>query len=99
MVVGFRTGIFGFENMATIVLGVTLLTYLNGVMNINLADAANHVTNFAGATYILTIVAAVLADTYIGRFRAVLISAWIEFLVCIEIRMDQSDYTHIYILH
>nr|GMD06601.1 GPN-loop GTPase QQT2 [Ipomoea batatas] len=76
----FILGIFGFENMATIVLGVTLLTYLNGVMNINLADAANHVTNFAGATYILTIVAAVLADTYIGRFRAVLISAWIEFL-------------------
>ncbi|XP_019166756.1 PREDICTED: protein NRT1/ PTR FAMILY 4.4-like [Ipomoea nil] len=76
----FILGIFGFENMATIVLGVTLVTYLNGVMNVNLADAANHVTNFAGATYILTIVAAVLADTYIGRFRAVLISAWIEFL-------------------
>nr|GLL45909.1 protein NRT1/ PTR FAMILY 4.5-like [Ipomoea trifida] len=74
------TGTFAFENMATIVLGLTFLTYFNGVMHFNLADAANHVTNFLGTNYILTVLIAVLADTYTGRFLAVLISAWIEFL-------------------
>lgn len=71
--------------MATIVLGVTFLTYFNGVMHFNLADSANHVTNFLGTNYILTVLIAVLADTYTGRFKAVLISAWIEFLVYIYI--------------
>ncbi|XP_019190200.1 PREDICTED: protein NRT1/ PTR FAMILY 4.5-like [Ipomoea nil] len=76
----FILGTFAFENMATIVLGLTFLTYFNGVMHFNLADAANHVTNFLGTNYILTVLIAVLADTYTGRFKAVLLSAWIEFL-------------------
>jgi peptide/histidine transporter 3/4 len=74
---------FGFENMATLALAVNLVTYFNGVMHMELADAANQLTNYMGTSYILSIVAAVLADTYIGRFKAVLIAGCFEFSVYI----------------
>ncbi|KAF3638896.1 putative E3 ubiquitin-protein ligase-like [Capsicum annuum] len=73
-------GTFACENMASFVLGVTLVTYFNGVMHYDVADAATQVTNYSGASYILTVLVAILADTYIGRFTAVLVSCWIEFL-------------------
>ncbi|OWM73002.1 protein NRT1/ PTR FAMILY 4.5-like [Punica granatum] len=71
---------FGFENTATLALSVNLITYFTGVMHFKLADGANQLTNFMGTSYILTILVAVLADTYIGRFKAALISGCIEFL-------------------
>ncbi|CAA2933781.1 NRT1 PTR FAMILY -like [Olea europaea subsp. europaea] len=73
-------GIFAFENMATLALAVNLVTYFNVVMHFDVADAATHLTNFMGTSYILTILVAFLADTYFGRFKAVLIAAIIEFL-------------------
>ncbi|OVA10956.1 Proton-dependent oligopeptide transporter family [Macleaya cordata] len=82
---GLRTSLlilatFTFENMATMALAVNLVTYFNGVMHFNLADAANILTNFMGTSYILSILVAFLADTYIGRFKAVIISVILEFL-------------------
>ncbi|KAF8409146.1 hypothetical protein HHK36_005219 [Tetracentron sinense] len=71
---------FGFENMATLALAVNLVTYFNGVMHFEIASAANVLTNFMGTCYILSIIVAFLADTYIGRFKAVLISGFVEFL-------------------
>lgn len=71
-----------FENMANLALAVNLITYFNGVMHFNLADGANDLTNLLGTSYILTIIVAFLADTYLGRFKAVLVSTFLEFLVC-----------------
>ncbi|KAL5716545.1 hypothetical protein ACHQM5_018218 [Ranunculus cassubicifolius] len=71
---------FAFENMATFALSVNFITYFVGVMHFNIADAANVLTNFVGTGYILTIAVAYFADTYIGRFRATVITAFIEFL-------------------
>ncbi|KAF8029336.1 hypothetical protein BT93_E1891 [Corymbia citriodora subsp. variegata] len=73
-------GAFSFESLATLALAVNLVTYFNGVMHFELADAANQLTNFMGTSYILSILAATLADAFIGRFKTVLISASIEFL-------------------
>ncbi|KAI6705554.1 hypothetical protein NL676_008516 [Syzygium grande] len=73
-------GALGFENMATFALAVNLVTYFNGVMHFELADAANQLTNFLGTSYILPILAAILADTFIGRCKTVLISLSVEFL-------------------
>lgn len=67
--------------MATMALAVNLIKYFTVVMHIDLADTANQLTNFMGASYILSILVAVLANTYIGRFKAGLISGFIEFLV------------------
>lgn len=72
---------FGFEQMATFALAVNFVTYFNGILHMELADAANQVTTFSGICYILSILVAILADTYIGRHKAVLISGSFEFLV------------------
>ncbi|XP_062016704.1 protein NRT1/ PTR FAMILY 4.6-like [Rosa rugosa] len=71
---------FGFENMATLALAVNLVTYFNGVMHFEISDAANQLTNFAGTGYILSILMAILADTFFGRFKTLLISACFEFV-------------------
>ncbi|KAI3741622.1 hypothetical protein L1987_59296 [Smallanthus sonchifolius] len=69
---------FAFENMANLALGVNLVTYFNGVMHYDIDEAANHVTNFLGTCYILSIIMACLADAYMGRFRTVLLAACVE---------------------
>ena len=74
-------GIFGFENMASIALAVNLVTYMNGVMHFVIADAANVVTNFTGTGYILSIAVAFFADTYIGRYKAIIFAACVECMV------------------
>ncbi|RWR96256.1 LOW QUALITY PROTEIN: Proton-dependent oligopeptide transporter family [Cinnamomum micranthum f. kanehirae] len=58
--------------MASIALAVNLVTYMNGVMHYDIADAANAVTNFTGTGYILSIAVAFFADTYIGRYKAII---------------------------
>ncbi|XP_057996987.1 protein NRT1/ PTR FAMILY 4.5-like [Hevea brasiliensis] len=73
-------GTFCFEQMATVALAVNLVTYFNGVMHFEIADAANQLTNLMGASYILSILVAFFADTYIGRWKAVMISGCIEFM-------------------
>jgi peptide/histidine transporter 3/4 len=74
-------GAFAFENMATLSLAVNLVSYFIGVMHFDLAGAANMVTNFAGVSYMLSIVVGVIADTWIGRYKSVIISGFIECLV------------------
>ncbi|KAG8365577.1 hypothetical protein BUALT_Bualt18G0119900 [Buddleja alternifolia] len=77
-------GTFAFENMATMALAVNLVTYFTMVMHFDLADAANELTNYMGVSYILTILVAFLADTYAGRFKAVLVATSIEFLASLS---------------
>ncbi|XP_027348440.1 protein NRT1/ PTR FAMILY 4.5-like [Abrus precatorius] len=69
---------FGFENMATLSLAVNLVSYFNVIMHYELADAANMVTDYMGVSYILSIAVAVIADTWIGRYKSVLISGFFE---------------------
>ncbi|XVF27423.1 hypothetical protein REPUB_Repub14bG0105500 [Reevesia pubescens] len=71
---------FAFENLANVHLAVNLVTYFIGILHFEVADAANALTNLMGTGYILSILFAVLADCYIGRFRTILISGSIEFL-------------------
>ncbi|XP_017629980.1 protein NRT1/ PTR FAMILY 4.5-like [Gossypium arboreum] len=71
---------FVFENLANLHLAVNLTTYFNGILHFQVSDAANALTNFMGTGYILSIIFAVFADTYIGRFKSILISGSIEFL-------------------
>ncbi|CAK8578622.1 unnamed protein product [Lathyrus sativus] len=73
-------GAFAFENMATLSLAVNLVSYFTGIMHYELADAANMVTNYAGVSYMLSIVVAVVADTLIGRYKSVVFSGLFECL-------------------
>ncbi|GJY64274.1 NRT1/ PTR family protein 4.5 [Tanacetum coccineum] len=71
---------FAFENMANMALQVNLVTYFNTLMHYDISDSANHLTNFMGTGYILSIIMACIADAYIGRFKTVLIAAFVECL-------------------
>ncbi|KAJ8761356.1 hypothetical protein K2173_001412 [Erythroxylum novogranatense] len=66
--------------MATLSLAVNLVTYFYGTMHFDLSDSANQLTNFMGVSYILSILMAFLADTYIGRLKIGIISGCIEFM-------------------
>ncbi|KAK6932744.1 Proton-dependent oligopeptide transporter family, partial [Dillenia turbinata] len=72
--------VLAFENVAFFALAVNLITYFTGVMHYDIADAANELTNYMGTCYILTIMNATLADTFVGRFRSIILWAFVEFL-------------------
>lgn len=82
---------FAFENMANLALAVNLVTYFNTVMHYDISDSANHLTNFMGTGYILSLIMACIADAYIGRFKTVLIAAFVECLVSLE-----HEFWHVY---
>ncbi|XAR59285.1 hypothetical protein NMG60_11015058 [Bertholletia excelsa] len=69
---------FGLENMATLAVITNLVTYFHGVMHLDISDAANQLTNFMGTSYLLCILMATLADTWIGRVKTVMISVALE---------------------
>ena len=77
------SGTFGFENLATLALAVNLVTYFMMLLHFDVAEAANHLTNFMGTSYILSVLMAILADTFIGRFKTTVIAGVLEFLVYI----------------
>lgn len=71
----------GLENLATFSLAVNSVPYFMGIMHYELEDAANMLTNYMGVSYILSILVAIVADTWIGRYKSVLFSGVFEFLV------------------
>ncbi|XP_011009674.1 PREDICTED: protein NRT1/ PTR FAMILY 4.5-like [Populus euphratica] len=85
---------FALESLATISLAVNFVTYFNGVMHFQIADAANMVTNYMGVSYILSIVAAVLADTLFGRHRTAVISGCLE-LMGLSLLAFQAHYARL----
>ncbi|XP_068666650.1 protein NRT1/ PTR FAMILY 4.5-like [Aristolochia californica] len=70
---------FAFENMAVFSIALNSITYFNGVMHFDLADAANMLTNYMGTNHILSVAVAFLADAFMGRFAAVLVAGCVEF--------------------
>ncbi|AES64052.1 putative proton-dependent oligopeptide transporter family, major facilitator superfamily [Medicago truncatula] len=70
----------GLENLATFSLAVNSVPYFMGIMHYQLEDAANMLTNYMGVSYILSILVAIVADTWIGRYKSVLFSGFFEFL-------------------
>ena len=89
------TAPFGIENRATLALAVKLTAYFNGVIHLELVDAANGLTNFLGTSYNMSILVAILADTYIGRYKA---GGCLEFVVCLQILHPTSSSNDIVIL-
>ncbi|CAK8530804.1 unnamed protein product [Lathyrus sativus] len=70
----------GLENLASFSLAANSITYFNGIMHYELEDAANMLTNYLGVSCILSILVAVFADKWIGRYKSVLFSCFFEFL-------------------
>lgn len=58
-----------------------MFTYFMKDLSFNIPGAANTVTNFMGATFILSIVGAFVSDTLISRFLTVIIFGVVEIVV------------------
>ncbi|XP_059650176.1 protein NRT1/ PTR FAMILY 4.5-like [Cornus florida] len=85
---GFRAASFMYvlvslENMAFIAMMTSLYLYFNHELHFNIAGAANTLTNFLGATFILSMVGGFVSDTYITRFHTVLLFGLVEVLALV----------------
>ncbi|KAK4746269.1 hypothetical protein SAY87_012581 [Trapa incisa] len=60
------------ERLAFFAVSVNMVQYLTMEMRQSLPAAVTHVSNWIGAAYILTLLGAFLADSYLGRFLTII---------------------------
>uniref|UniRef100_A0A7N0TDH7 Uncharacterized protein n=1 Tax=Kalanchoe fedtschenkoi TaxID=63787 RepID=A0A7N0TDH7_KALFE len=68
------------ERLSTMGIAVNLVTYLSGTMHLPSAEAANTVTDFMGTSFLLCLLGGFLADSFLGRFKTILIFALVQTL-------------------
>ncbi|XP_022145043.1 protein NRT1/ PTR FAMILY 6.2-like [Momordica charantia] len=68
------------ERLSTMGIAVNLVTYLGGVMHLPSAASANIVTDFMGTCFLLCLLGGFLADSFLGRYYTILVSASIQTL-------------------
>ncbi|KAJ0918331.1 putative proton-dependent oligopeptide transporter family, PTR2 family proton/oligopeptide symporter [Helianthus annuus] len=68
------------ERLSTMGIAVNLVTYLGGTMHLSSSASANVVTDFMGTSFLLCLLGGFLADTFLGRFKTILIFASIQTL-------------------
>ncbi|XP_075507527.1 protein NRT1/ PTR FAMILY 6.2-like [Primulina tabacum] len=56
------------ERLAFFAIAVSMMPYLAREMHQPVPDAATHITDWIGAAYVLTLLGAFLADSYLGFF-------------------------------
>uniref|UniRef100_A0A0D9VH37 Major facilitator superfamily (MFS) profile domain-containing protein n=1 Tax=Leersia perrieri TaxID=77586 RepID=A0A0D9VH37_9ORYZ len=74
----FALGMVALEMAAVAAVGSNLITYVFGEMHLPLAEAANVVTNFAGAVFLLALLGGFLADSYLGCLPTILLFSLLE---------------------
>ncbi|KAK9122997.1 hypothetical protein Sjap_012599 [Stephania japonica] len=68
------------ENMAYLGTSVNLVTYFYLYMHYDLSRSADMVTNFMGASFLLSLVGAFISDAYLSRLKTLLVFGSIEFI-------------------
>lgn len=68
------------ERMATLGIGLNLVTYLHHDMHLPIPKAANIVTNFMGTSFLTCLLGGLVADTYLGRYSTIAASSSIHVL-------------------
>ncbi|KDP32393.1 hypothetical protein JCGZ_13318 [Jatropha curcas] len=66
------------ERLATMGIGVNLVTYLIGTMHLSSATSANIVTDFMGTSFMLCLLGGFLADSFLGRYKTIAIFAVVQ---------------------
>ncbi|XP_078428803.1 major facilitator superfamily protein [Wolffia australiana] len=61
-------------------IAVNLVTYLGDTMHLPSAESANIVTDFMGTSFLLCLLGGFLADSFLGRFRTIIIFALVQTL-------------------
>ena len=59
--------------MAVNGVSINLVTFMRVVMQLDNANAAKYVSNWSGTTYVFSIVGAIIADSYWGRYKSCII--------------------------
>ncbi|GLJ31709.1 hypothetical protein SUGI_0637420 [Cryptomeria japonica] len=80
-----------FEILAFLAININLVTYFNGVMHMELSDAATMLTNFVGTTLLLSLVGGFVSDAYLNRFQTNFFSVCIE-LIGYAVLLIQAHY-------
>ncbi|XP_024967610.1 protein NRT1/ PTR FAMILY 6.2 [Cynara cardunculus var. scolymus] len=68
------------ERLSTMGIAVNLVTYLGGTMHLSSSTSANVVTDFMGTSFLLCLLGGFLADSFLGRFRTIVIFSSIQTL-------------------
>lgn len=70
------------ERFAFYGIGTNLITYLTGEMGQSMATAAENVNLWIGTASLLPLLAASLADSFLGRYLTIVIASALYILVC-----------------
>lgn len=65
-----------------------LVVYLQTVLHGSNASNAANVTTWYGASYFVPVIGAVIADTYLGRYKTILLSLILYLIVCLFISLE-----------
>ncbi|KAL5547882.1 hypothetical protein UlMin_003113 [Ulmus minor] len=68
------------ERLSTMGIAVNLVTYLTRTMHLPSSTSANIVTDFMGTCFLLCLLGGFLADSFLGRYKTILIFAIIQTL-------------------
>ena len=68
-------------NIAFVPNMLNLVNYLHGTMHMGISSSSTTVTNFIGAACGFALLGAFLSDSYITRFKTILIFGPVDFLV------------------
>ncbi|XP_071734154.1 protein NRT1/ PTR FAMILY 8.2-like isoform X2 [Rutidosis leptorrhynchoides] len=78
------------ERLSAFTVSASLVLYLTKEMKESLPDAATHVSDWVGATYLLMLLGAFLADAYLGRYLTVLLSSAVYLVGMIMLTISAS---------
>ncbi|CAK9178470.1 unnamed protein product [Ilex paraguariensis] len=78
------------ERLAFFAVAVNMVPYLYVEMHQSLPNAATHVTDWIGTAYVLTLLGAFLADSYLGRFLTIIIFSCIYYVGMVLLTLSAS---------
>ncbi|PWA64825.1 proton-dependent oligopeptide transporter family [Artemisia annua] len=78
------------ERLSAFTVSASLVLYLTKEMKESLPDAATHVSDWVGATYLLMLLGAFLADAYLGRYLTVILSSAVYLVGMILLTVSAS---------
>jgi peptide/histidine transporter 3/4 len=81
-----------FDSMGFVANMVSLVLYFMFVMYFDLSNSANTLTNFMGATFLLSLVGGFISDTYLSRFTTCIIFGMVELLALVLVTTQASSH-------